>query len=73
VSDTAAIVDASGQVITTLRQEIDRLDGELAETRTEAKRLRTELEERPTKKELLSHISRLESQLEQLGHKPVAQ
>ena len=73
VSDTAAIVDASGQVITTLRQEIDRLDAELDETRAEAKQLRTELEERPTKRELLAHISRLEDQLEQLGHKPVAQ
>jgi len=73
VSDTAAIVDASGQVITTLRQEIDRLDAELDETRAEAKSLRAELEERPTKRELLGHISRLEQQLEQLGHKPVAQ
>jgi TolA-binding protein len=71
VSDTAAIVDASGQVITTLRQEIDRLDSELDEARAEAKSLRMELEERPTKKELLGHIARLEAQLRRLGETPV--
>jgi len=71
VSDTAAIVDASGHVIFTLRAELDRLDGELEDTRIEARALRLELEERPTKAELLAHVDRLENQLLRLGETPV--
>lgn len=58
VTDTASIVDASGRVITTLREEIDRLDGELADARLHITNLET-------------HIDELEKQVRQLGGTPV--
>jgi hypothetical protein len=58
VNDTASIVDASGRVVTTLRDEIDRLDSELAESR----RIVRALED---------HVDRLEEQVKELGGTPI--
>lgn len=71
VADTAVITDASGHVITTLRAELDRINNELEESRVETRDLRRELEKRPTKQDLQTHIDRLENQLRRLGETPV--
>jgi chromosome segregation ATPase len=63
VSDTAAIVDSTGKVITMYRAEVDRVDGELTETRAEIKTLREELNRRPGRQELLDMLEQLRAQL----------
>lgn len=71
ISDTTLILDASGKVVLTLREELNRLDAELEEAREEAQRLRAEIEARPTKSELNEQIARLEAQIRSLGATPV--
>ena len=58
VSDTASIVDASGKVIATLREEIDRLDRQVDEARVEIR-------------ELTATIRKLQAQVRGLGEVPV--
>lgn len=70
ISDTTLILDASGKVVLTLREELDRLDRELEEARQEAARLKKEIESRPTKAELNAQIERLEQHLRALGWDP---
>lgn len=71
VADTAAIVDVHGKVITTLEKELSRINAELEASREEARALRAEIEERPTKAELQRHVNRLQDQLRRLGETPV--
>lgn len=76
-TDAISLVDASGTVIGNLSDEIHRLDLALDNAHIKAKEaleqiaaLKTEVERRPTRDELLETIEKLRTQITGLGETP---